>query len=136
MDIKASDLRAREKDRLGRRATSGPLRGTVTDIFVEYQCSYSTAVEGGDLNFIFWGDDSHSTYLMGEESMTAGGADIVKYSDGALTNLAHLGGVNLPYTDLDNSAEWHLSVVNYDASTTLTAAVATLSFNFQPEYPA
>jgi hypothetical protein len=132
IDIKASSLPARELDRGGRKKLlAGPLRGTITDIFVNYSTN-EAAADLGDLTFAFWGRDTHNSFLMGEESGVA--TDVMEC--GATTSIMHLGGLDIFYTDRDNSAEWHLTVINADDTTTLTAGVADVSFNFRPEYPA
>jgi len=68
---------------------------------------------------------------MGEE--TAVDADII--SAGDTTAIMHLGGLNIPYTDLDNTAEWHIAIRNTQATTHL-AGYADVTLNFRPEYPA
>jgi hypothetical protein len=106
-----------------------PIRGWIQDIFVNFQTSDGNATP---LDFVFWGNAARTT-IQGEETMS--GADIVTVGDGASTNIAHLGGLSIFYTDRDNKGRFYVSVSNHGAAT-LTGGVATAAFNFVPEYPA
>ena len=139
LNIQANSLPANQKDRLGRkgRGITGSLRGTITDIFLELHSTTLTSTEctaAGALDFVFYGKDSNTSWLLGEESFLA--ADIIRVPNGGNTAIGHLGGLSIPYQDLDNSGEWHIVINNSHSTNTLTTGIATFAFNFKPEYPA
>lgn len=102
----------------------------MTDIF--FDSTSSTSVNPGTLTVFFWGKDSQNS-LMFEETVDTG--DWIEYDDDARW-VAHLGGLENFYHDLDGTGEWHIEIQNYGGRAIVhTSADTTMhvAFGFVPE---
>jgi len=113
------------------------LRGTVEDV-VFYVVNNVAPAPSAVVTF--WGNDSHNLTNLnaikcwGKESLSA--SDFVREASGLTTSIwiAHVGGLAIPYSDLDGTGEFHITVENEYAGTNFGANKSRLEFGFRPEF--
>lgn len=115
------------------------LKGTIEDI-VFYVVNNVASVPSAIITF--WGNDTHNSTALatvkvwGKEVLSA--TDFVREGSGLTTSIwiAHVGNLQIPYTDLDGTGEFHITVENEYASTAFAASKSRLEFGFRPEFGA
>jgi len=90
-----------------------------------------------DMTLRFYANDLfHTTNLanvklLGEENLAIGDWD-ARGTGVAKLWYAHVGGLDIPYYDRDNTGEFHVEVENNASTSSLTAKLL-LEFGFRPE---
>jgi hypothetical protein len=115
------------------------LHGTIEDV-VLYVVNNVAIAPAAIVSW--WGNDSNNVTALatvkcwGKEVLSA--SEFVRQASGLTTSIwiAHVGGLSIPYKDLDNSGEFHLTVENEYGSTAFNASKSRVEFGFRPEYPA
>lgn len=77
---------------------------------------------------------TNRTSFLGEE--TAAASAWVQQGTGGTTHLLHMGGLTIPYTDLEGIGQFHIDVIRNDTVNGVPAGVMTVDMIFSPEYPA
>ena len=126
------------KDRIPPRVLRGTLRGHIEDIVLYWQTSASSGIPVG---VYFWANDSQNTsalgtiHLLGME-LVSGAEWTAEVAAGIPMLRAHVGGLEIPYVDEDNTGEFHFSLENDSTTTALAAGSYSLEFGYRPEFPA
>ena len=115
---------------------SGSLHGVVEDIVFYVVNNVGTAPHA---SVSFWGRDTNNTtnlasiQLWGQEDLTQG--DFTREGSGASTSIwrAYVGNLMIPYDDLDNTGEFHVTVEN-NGTANWAAGKTRLEFGFRPEF--
>lgn len=114
----------------------GSLHGTIEDVIFYVVANVNTAPT---VNISWWGRDTHNSsnlatvQLWGQESLTGG--DFYREGSGTSTSIwrAHVGGLSIPYDDLDDTGEFHVTVEN-NSGTNIATGKSRLEFGYRPEF--
>jgi len=115
------------------------LHGTIEDLVIYVVNNVAVAPAA---IVTWWANDSNNTTALatvkcwGKEIVSA--SEFVRQASGLTTSIwiGHVGNLSIPYKDLDNSGEFHLTVENEYGSTAFAASKSQIEFGFRPEYPA
>ena len=132
----ASDQAGPVKDRIPPRLINSTLRGTIEDIVFYWTTSITTEPS---ITVHFWGNDQHNTTVLANVRLLAseeiGTTDFTIEGTGSTTAIhrGHVGALEIPYYDEDQSGEFHVTIQNA-LSTDLEAGDWKLEFGYRPEF--
>lgn len=115
------------------------LRGTIEDV-----CLYvvNNIVPPPSAVITFWGNNSHN--LTNLNVVKCWGSETIATSEfrteaAGLTSrcwVGYVGGLSIPYADLDRTGKFHVTVENEYNGTAFAANKSRLEFGFRPEFGA
>jgi hypothetical protein len=137
LNIVAASQLGPVKDRIPPRSLEGPLRGTIEDIVYYHVIDSTTAPQ---VTLHFWANNSHNITALATVRLWASEQvaqnDFTREGAGATTSIyrGHVGGLDIPYADEDNTGQFHITVQN-EQTTALTASKHGFEIGFRPEFP-